>query len=144
MCNYLPTPGRILFQAGSLWMWPKRGSNEALFSLPLTTQVFKKPPSSNNRGLLDTKCTAISISNAPDSETMTNVFVLFVRYLVYDIVAKQHSQTKTKSMLKNVTIWLLAIYYSITTFTKQTQWLRSTPTYFLSFWGSGMEAQLKV
>lgn len=144
ICNYLPTPGRILFQAESFRMWPKGGPKEAGFSLPVTTPAFKKPPSSNNRALLDTQCTAISTSNSPDSETMRNVLVLFVRYLVYDIVAKQHSQTKTESMLKNFTVWLLVLYYSITAFTKQTQWLCSTPTHFLRFWGSGREAQLRV
>ena len=110
----------------------------------VTTQAFKKPPSSNNRALLDTQCTAVSTSDSPDSETMRNVLVLFVRYLVYDIVAKQHSQTKTESMLKNFTVRLLVLYYSITAFTKQTQWLCSTPTHFLRFWGSGREAQLRV
>lgn len=113
-------------------MWPKGGPKKAEFSLPVTTQAFKKPPSSNNRALLDTKCTAISISNSPDSETMRNVLVLFVRYLVYDIVAKQHSQTKTESMLKNFTVWLLVLYYSITAFTKQTQWLSLFNTHSLS------------
>lgn len=58
---------------------------------------------------MDAKYTDISISNSPDSETMRNVFVLFIKYWAYDIVAKQQSQTKTEPVRKNFSIWVSAI-----------------------------------
>jgi hypothetical protein len=59
---------------------------------------------------LDTKCIGSPILNVPASDSMRNIFVLFARYLDYDIVAKQHSQTKTKSVLKNLSICMFATY----------------------------------